>query len=252
MTQPKPSVYFDTCCFVDIAQTDLGFKADGAPTHIEACRVFLKAARAGDCKIYTSLITMTEFVCVKGNAVSLTDPKRERILDDSVKASIRRLLLAGNPVVPIQPTLRVTEFARDLCWDYDMQLSSSGADRIHVASARFVGCGYFVTTDTQILKHAEMLFKTCSLRVVTCDTIKDVLPDSYFPRQGSLLDEANRPKKQATASAIVEPNSDGSSAKADAVQPAATAPIEPASHATIANTKTSAAEKAPSETTPAK
>jgi predicted nucleic acid-binding protein len=226
MTAQKPSVYFDTCCFIDIAQTDLGIKADGLLSHIEACRVFLKAARSSDCKIYTSLITMTEFVCVKGNQLSPTNTTRQRVLDDAVKTSIRRLLLAGNPVVPIQPTLQITEFARDLCWDHGMQLSSSGADRIHIASARSVGCGYFVTTDQQILDHADTLLKACSLRAVTCDAIKDILPDSYFPRQRDLIDEADKPinRPKLNIAAGIRNADNGSGAQTNALD----APSAPA------------------------
>lgn len=194
MTTVKARVYFDTCCFVDLAQMELGIKPDGPPSHIDACRIFLKAARAGDVRIFTSLITMTEFVCVKGHPLSATNSQRERVLDDAVKTSIRRLLLAGSPVVPVQPSLRITEDARDLCWEHGMALKSGGADRIHLASARFVQCDYFVTTDQEMRDHEALLLKALSLRVVTCDEIKDVIPDSYFPRQKEIFDAIKQSK----------------------------------------------------------
>lgn len=185
MTFQASRVYFDTCCFVDVAQEQLGLKPDGNPDHVECCRVYLRAAMLSDVLIFTSLMTLTEFIYAKKDELD-ANGKRVRLLNDPVKENIRRLLLAGRPVLPVQPTPKITALSRDMCWERDLPLNLSPVDRVHLASASLMGCTHFVTTDGPLLKRSAEILKALSIRLVTCDQIKGLLPETYFPPQMDL------------------------------------------------------------------
>lgn len=196
MTLVVSKVYFDTCCFVDVVQQQLGFKPDAQPDHVECCRTFLSAAAAGDVIIYTSLATLSEFIYSKSDELD-SNGKRVKVLNDVVKENIRRLLLSGRPVVPVQATPKIVSLTRDMCWEGNLPLNMTPIDRIHLASASVMSCSHFVTTDGKLSNRASEILKALHVRLVTCDQVKDLLPHTYFPPQLNLPHvETKQPQKK--------------------------------------------------------
>lgn len=171
----EPRVYFDACCFIDMAksQLDIPVQAEREP-HIFYCRKLLEASRSKDAIVFTSTLSVVECTHVK----DMSKPENDRIvMTDEVKRLFRGMLLSGagrSGVMPVQPTPRIVESARDLKWVHEALLNPM--DAIHVASAIAMECTHFITTDG--LKSIDIL-KSLNLVVCTADGVAHLLPDRY-------------------------------------------------------------------------
>jgi predicted nucleic acid-binding protein len=162
-------VYLESCCFIDLAKRQLGIPTTDPirEKHVWFAEQFLRAARAGDLAVYTSMLTITE--CLHVDKQYSTDVQR----------IFRALLSGASGIVPIQPDIFIVERARDLRWVYDIVLKPM--DSLHVASAVEVGCAEFITTDDRILKKidpAQISAAHLGLQAVLASD-SGVLPDGY-------------------------------------------------------------------------
>ena len=103
----EPRVYFDACCFLDMAQTAMNLPIlSGRAGHVYACKNFLKAARAKapDAFVYTSTVTMVE--C--GFVIDPSKPEADqKISDAQVQKLFRGMLQSGTSgVTPVATTPR--------------------------------------------------------------------------------------------------------------------------------------------------
>jgi predicted nucleic acid-binding protein len=174
MADTKRKVYFDSCCFIDLATSASGHPlVDGMDDHVFWCRKLLDASRDGEIQVYASSLSIAECVGVRNK-------KRELVFVPEVQRLFKGMLLSGvSGVLPVQPSPLILELARDLTWSHGLSLS--GADATHVATALFVECEYFVTTDRRTIgKHSNLAkFKKLGLSIVRGNEIKDILPDDY-------------------------------------------------------------------------
>jgi predicted nucleic acid-binding protein len=133
----RDRLYIDSCYFIDAIKYRSGFPIDPSRsrdiTYVQEC---LKAARSGEIEVVTSMLTIAE-VRRAGDPNSLPDA--------NVKRLIRSVLASGKIVKLSEVTQGVAEKARDLHWDYGINLS--GADAIHVATAIMTECKEFLTVD---------------------------------------------------------------------------------------------------------
>jgi predicted nucleic acid-binding protein len=105
----------------------------------------MEAAAAGDMQIFTSTVSIAECTHADG------------VIDDQVRSLFTGLLTSGIYVRLVQDSLFIAEDARNLRWDYAINLS--GLDAIHIASALAAGCEEFITTDGRIRNTQGKLFK---------------------------------------------------------------------------------------------
>lgn len=167
----KVRVYLDACCFIDLVQQQSGYKLEeGRDEHIWYCRKFLDAARAKDIEIYGSTILITECTKVRD------ENGQNKVLTDEVKNLFRAILLAGNPIIPVQPTPKILDRARDLSWIDGLNLGT--VDAVHIATAITHNCNAFITTDKPVTKLKDQIAKL-SIGVGTADSFKSWLPDKY-------------------------------------------------------------------------
>ncbi|MDP2073337.1 PIN domain-containing protein [Hydrogenophaga sp.] len=175
MTNSTPVVYMDACCFIDMAKSTLKVPTKverGA--HIFFLRKFLEASRAKDASVYTSTITVVE--CVK--VTDDTSPGNTLIDDDEVKRLFRGMLMSGKSgVIPVMPTPRITERARDLRWSHDV--TCKPMDAMHLATAFEMKCTHFLTTDGRLGEANIARIKSLGLKVCTADQISGLLPSAY-------------------------------------------------------------------------
>jgi predicted nucleic acid-binding protein len=182
MPATKRNIYFDACCFIDLASHATGnfVEADRAE-HAYWCRKFLDASRDGVVQVYTSAFSIVECIGVR-------DFDRKLIMSDNVQRLFNGMLLSGSSgVLPIQPTPLIFRDARDLVWKH--KTSIRGADALHVASALSVGCQDFITTDVKTIGKAANITKLKKLGMSVSDAseIKSILPDEY--RQNGLIND---------------------------------------------------------------
>lgn len=169
----EPRVYFDACCFIDMAQSAMSLQLEtGRESHVFYCRKFLEAARNQEVFVFTSTVSVVECTSVKDR----TKPSGQQgILTDDVKQLFRGMLLsARSGVMPVQPTPIIIEDARDLKWDDGATLRPM--DAIHVATAIAMKCTHFVTTDNL---HGADIVNNLGLAICRADDIAHLLPDRY-------------------------------------------------------------------------
>ncbi len=167
-----PKIYVDSTCFIDAAKQQIGILPTDRIQDIWFFWKLLEAHRESDLVLFASILSIAECTHADGN------------MDDKVKGLFTRLLLSGQHVRLVQPTPFIAEDARNLRWDYGVNLS--GADYLHVASALDRQCVELLTTDGKMLKAGSKLSER-GLRVVS-PSQTERLPEKY--RQGNLLDDA--------------------------------------------------------------
>ena len=170
----KPIIYMDACCFIDLAKSALSVytKPDREP-HIFYSRKFLDAARANQILVYASTITIVECVVVKDE----TKPGQPIVEEDAVKPLFRGMLMSGRSgVMPVIPTPKISEAARDLRWTHG--ITCKPMDALHLATAIEMKCTHFITTDNL---GAENIKKLSSFRLAVCpaDQASHLLPSQY-------------------------------------------------------------------------
>jgi predicted nucleic acid-binding protein len=162
------SLYMESCCFIDLAKYQLGFKhiiddLAKKESHIQGCIKILDAASKGQLRVETANITISECQHLKG------------LVTPEIKRLFRSILSSGKIVQIISDGIFISERAQELRWTYDISLS--GADAHHVASALEAGCEELVTFDNKIRGNATKL-AALGLRVTTGDQTRLLPPES--------------------------------------------------------------------------
>lgn len=170
----KRNIYIDACCLIDLAQQDAGFIVEeNRKEHLEFCRYFLDAGRNEDHIIYGSTLLITECVSVR------EEPKGQRVCTDAVKLIFTKMLMSGNPIMPVQPTPKILEISRKLAWEDKLIGGKVGSiDRVHLATAIDMKCDAFITYDQALIKINQAVQKKYRLKICTADAVKAWLPDS--------------------------------------------------------------------------
>jgi hypothetical protein len=169
----------DSCCFIDLAEAKLSQSDSKIADNIWYSEQLLRASKAGEIQVCTSIITIAECLHADGSH------------DPEVRDLFLRLLGSGTGVVQhIDCELFVVERARDLRWNDDINLS--GIDGIHVASGLIAQCAEFVTRDRN--KGKSPIGQAKKIQHLGMKVIEprytDVLPEGY--KQGKLIrDERN-------------------------------------------------------------
>jgi len=190
----NPLIYFDACCFIDLAKTKLTI-----PTlverekHIYFCRKILEASRAKEMGVYTSTITLAE--CVKLQDTSR--PEGQQTIDDErVQKLFKGMLQSGVGVMPVAATPSITEAARNLRWKHSITIKPM--DAIHVATAVAMKCTHFVTTDARF--GAENVKRIAALGLIVCraDVLSLLVPSKYLqieiqPKLGRVVSVPSAP-----------------------------------------------------------
>jgi len=180
MAATRPRIYMCSCCFIDLVKGSVG-KALGSGRDKEVWFVdaLLKASANRDLEVYTSTLSVAE--CTHAGDENITN---------EVKDLFMRFLSSGKHVVLIQPDVFVAEDARDLRWKHDITLS--GADALHVASALSVGCKEFLTTDARRKGPLGQAQRIAQLGInVILPSATGFLPDEY--RQTDLTGAPAKP-----------------------------------------------------------
>lgn len=174
-------VYFDACCFIELAKGLRGQALHDGGVHIWPLQALLRASKAGLIEVCTCAISVAECVAAEADI----GPEVQRLFTG--------LLTSGKGgVLLLQDDIWTVERARDLRWKNGVNLRSP--DSIHVAAALQSGCKELITLDgnsnppkrRSILK-ATSAFAPFGLRVVIPkDT--SLIPDEM--RQAGLLNEA--------------------------------------------------------------
>jgi predicted nucleic acid-binding protein len=188
----ESKVYFDSCCFIDLAQMALKFpvKTD-REKHVHACKNFLNAARAKtpDAFVFTSIVTIVECLYVTDLSKAAQDQK---IANLEVQRLFKGMLQSGTSgVMPVATTPMITEDARDLRWVHG--ITCKPMDALHIASARKLGCTHFITTDSFTASDVNKL-AALGLVVSSADKVAfSLLPSKYS--QGELAEKPKRNTK---------------------------------------------------------
>lgn len=168
-------VYFDACCFIDLAQNALRINTDAdREPHIFFAKKLIDAARAKEATVITSTLTTTECTCVKDKS----KPESERIIKtDEVRRLFQGMLLSGKSgVLPAQPTPLIVEKARDLVWVNRATLKAM--DALHVATALHHKCTHFITTDNLGEDNIKII-NGLGLAVCSADKTAHLLPNHH-------------------------------------------------------------------------
>jgi|GEM_PF-2435871 len=174
----KVKIYLDACCYIDLVQQRSGYPlaSNEFNDHAWYCRRFLDAAIGNDIEVYGSTLLVTECTAIH----KMNGGTKDRILTDQVKSSFRSILLAGKPVIPVQPTPKIIDRARDLTWVDGFCIGSM--DAIHVATAIIHNCDIFITTDYKLISKLVSL----PITMGSADKFKSYLPDKYKQDQLAL------------------------------------------------------------------
>ena len=173
----RPRIYVDANCLIDAAKVEIKGvnsiqgSSDSIHQGIWVIQQILRAAFSGDIEVFTSTISIAE--C---SHVGERPPERK------VKQLFESVLLSGRCLKLVESDVFICEDARDLIWDYDINLK--GADAIHVASARSAKCEELLTTDRGILNREKAIKAAIGIKVLHPSKTQ-LLPDNY--RQDQLL-----------------------------------------------------------------
>ena len=169
-------VYFDSCCFIELAKGQFGKMTIDNGKHIWYLETLIRSSKMGKLQVCTSMLAVAECVSADGD------------LSPAVRQMFVGLLTSGKGgVLLLQDDLWVIERARDLRWKEGLNFKCP--DSVHIASAIENKCDEFLTMDgtgasaKSILKASKEL-QRLGLRVCTpADTTS--IPDDM--RQNELL-----------------------------------------------------------------
>lgn len=138
-------LYIDACCIIEYLRGDLGKPlSDARASEVDFTKRILNAGRNDDLEVFTSLLTVAE-------VTKVGDEKP----DEALKRRVERLILSGRDgikVVGLNPAISM--LARDLCTDDGIKGRS--ADRVHLATAVYVGAKEFLTFDARLEKKIKL------------------------------------------------------------------------------------------------
>lgn len=172
----NPLVYFDACCFIDLAKTRLSIPTlSEREKHIYFCRKLLEASRAKEVIVYTSTVTMAE--CVKLEDTSRPNGQ-QTVADERVQKLFKGMLQSGVGVMPVAATPAITEAARNLRWKHGITVKPM--DAIHIATALAMKCTHFVTTDDKLRVENVKRIAGLGLTVCRADVLSLLVPSKYL------------------------------------------------------------------------
>lgn len=142
----KPKIYVDSCLLIDLVKVKCGAgdHLTDRQREVMFTQQLIEAAKNEKVDLYTSTLTIAE-------CTHVSDPSRQK----AAKPFFRALLASGRIFRLVQVTSSIAENARDLRWEDDIQLS--GADSIHLATARAMRCHELVSCDGKMLGYASVL-----------------------------------------------------------------------------------------------
>lgn len=163
----KPRSYMDACCLIEAVKGRLGRTSTHDPEQVDMIHRLLRASRAGEIDVYTSMLSVAEVLYVD---------KDERPPGVETRDIIDRLLFSGRDGVKLVGTSpSIAKRARDLAWGSDIYTRS--IDLLHVASALECRSTELITLDGRL---AKKLNRTEVSGVRLIDPIQTAnLPDEY-------------------------------------------------------------------------
>ena len=192
-------VYFDACCFIDMAQLSLNLGLEsGRDDHAFFCKQFIDASRAKEAVVVTSTLTLAECIAVKDFSKMENDPSR-KIVSDEIRRLFEMMILSGTSgVMPYQQTPATTRKAVELSFDHRLTLGAM--DRLHIATALISKCTHLVTSDKYKNEENIRIINGLGLVVCTADTITHLLPDKYkqLSLSNATKEKADESKKKIT------------------------------------------------------
>ena len=149
MAKEKPRIYWDASCFLAFLLEEEG--------RVDACEEVLNRAKAGEFLIFTSFLSLSEVVHLKGKPKLTQD--NEQMLRDFFEHPFFRFVTVDR---------RVAEMARQLMWKHP---HLRAYDANHIASAYSVGIQKIHAYDAD--------FKKCNGLIVGAsgDVIRITEPD---------------------------------------------------------------------------
>lgn len=145
----NPKVYIDACCFIEMAAHKVGTHKQEPEDDIAFLQQIMTGSFSGEIEVLTSVLSIAECQC------AYTQNRDGRILTDQIKQLFRDILTSGQFVTLVQDSILVAERARNLYWVH--QLTFSGADAIHIASALEMSCDEYLTFDGKAHDRAKEL-----------------------------------------------------------------------------------------------
>ena len=168
-----------------MAQHGAGYKTDESKkSHIENCKLLLDSVRDGDHLAYGSTLLIAECIAVKDSS-----QQNKRITDEDVKSIFKRLLLSGKPIIPVQPTPKITELARTLAWDDGLTNGVGCMDRIHLATAIEMKCDVLITSDIRLINKGKLILSKYKIKIVSAEGLAHLIPEKN--KQLTLTDSQN-------------------------------------------------------------
>jgi len=172
----------DSSCFIDVAKARVKRGAPDRRDDVWFVRALMEAALHDELEVYVSALTVAECTHADGD------------ISDATQKLFGSLLTSGQYTKQVQPDPFIAIDARDLRWKHGITLA--GADGLHVASALFMKCDEFLTTDEKGPLRHEAKLKALGMRVAFPKNT-NLLPSKY--RQGKLFDEPKVARKAAVA-----------------------------------------------------
>lgn len=151
----EPKIYFDSCCFIDIAADAENITTrEKREYHILCYKDLLNESLKKNILVCTSYLTIVECTHVKNE-------EQKKIMTKEVIRRFNSIILSGlSGVIPINPTKEIIESARQLYWD---GISLKPFDLLHIASAIEIGCAEFITTDRRSIDSNDNVSKIQAL-----------------------------------------------------------------------------------------
>ena len=132
----KPIIYFDSCCFIDVASVDYdGDVPEERTEDVWYSKKLLEASLHKDVQVCTSELTILECLHLRRG--------RKKVLTEDVRRLFESIILSRKYVLPIEFGRFVRKRAMELNWEH--KLKFHGFDLLHISSALVAGCDEFLT-----------------------------------------------------------------------------------------------------------